>query len=132
VISARSIKVLIAMGILQVKISHCRSILGNRKPTIPLDLSHERGPNMLVISRGVNDSFVIGLSNDTDPTLTIADLFAKGPIEVRLLGMTKKRFKIGISAPTELFIRRIDEGFARLVEDPLGQLNCLLPTETEE
>ncbi len=87
---------------------------------------------MLVISRGVNDSFVIGLSNDTDPTLTIADLFAKGPIEVRLLGMTKKRFKIGISAPTELFIRRIDEGFARLVEDPLGQLNCLLPTETEE
>jgi len=87
---------------------------------------------MLVVSRGVNDSLLIELSNDTDPTLTISDLFAKGPIEVKLLAVTKKRFKIGIIAPTELFIRRLDGGLPRLVEDPLGQLECLLPTESQE
>jgi sRNA-binding carbon storage regulator CsrA len=66
---------------------------------------------MLVISRCVNDSLVIELSEEADPTMTVAALFANGPIRITLLALTKSRFKLGITAPGELFIWRKDGGF---------------------
>ena len=40
--------------------------------------------------------------------LTLNDLFAKGPIEIMLLGGNGRRVKMGIAAPPELCIRRKD------------------------
>jgi sRNA-binding carbon storage regulator CsrA len=40
--------------------------------------------------------------------LTLNDLFAKGPIEITLLGGNGRRVKMGIAAPPELCIRRKD------------------------
>jgi len=41
-----------------------------------------------------------------ESTLTLKDLFANGPIEITLLGIEKRQFKMGIIAPPELSIRR--------------------------
>ncbi len=41
-------------------------------------------------------------------SLTLQDLFARGPIEIMLLGADGRRFKLGISAPRELGIWRKD------------------------
>jgi len=71
-----------------------------------------RLPHMLVVSQRVNDSVVIDLSDDADPTMKISELFANGPIEVRVLHLTKSRFKIGIDAPAALLIRRTEGNFA--------------------
>jgi sRNA-binding carbon storage regulator CsrA len=38
------------------------------------------------------------------------DLFAKGAIEITLLGGNGRRVKMGIEAPPELCIRRVDKG----------------------
>ncbi len=40
--------------------------------------------------------------------LTLAQLFAKGPILITLLGGTGRRVKMGIEAPEQLAIRRKD------------------------
>jgi sRNA-binding carbon storage regulator CsrA len=40
--------------------------------------------------------------------MTVAELFAKGPIQITLLGGTGRRMKVGIHAPEQLAIRRKD------------------------
>jgi sRNA-binding carbon storage regulator CsrA len=45
----------------------------------------------------------------TDTKMTLAELFANGPIQITLLGGTGKRIKMGIEAPAQLAIRRKDE-----------------------
>ena len=42
--------------------------------------------------------------------MTMAQLFANGPIQITLLGGTGRRVKMGIEAPAELAIRRKDVG----------------------
>jgi sRNA-binding carbon storage regulator CsrA len=40
--------------------------------------------------------------------MTLAQLFANGPILITLLGATGRRVKVGIEAPEQLAIRRKD------------------------
>jgi sRNA-binding carbon storage regulator CsrA len=63
---------------------------------------------MLVVSRRSDEAIQIKLADGADGTLTLNDLFAKGPIEITLLGGNGRRVKMGIAAPPELCIRRKD------------------------
>jgi len=63
---------------------------------------------MLVLSRRVDESIVIQPADGTDGKMTLAELFANGPIQITLLGGTGRRVKMGIEAPEQLAIRRKD------------------------
>jgi sRNA-binding carbon storage regulator CsrA len=63
---------------------------------------------MLVLSRRADESIVIQPAEDADTSMTLEELFAKGPIKVTLLGGTGRRIKMGIEAPEQLSIRRKD------------------------
>lgn len=68
---------------------------------------------MLVVSRRADEAIQIKLADGVDGSLTLADLFAKGPIEITLLGGNGRRVKMmGIAAPPELCILRVDKGQA--------------------
>jgi sRNA-binding carbon storage regulator CsrA len=64
---------------------------------------------MLVVSRRADEAIQINLADGADGNLTLNDLFAKGPIEITLLGGNGRRMKVGIEAPPELSIRRKDK-----------------------
>lgn len=64
---------------------------------------------MLVVSRRAEEAIQIKLADGADGNLTLNDLFAKGPIEITLLGGNGRRMKVGIEAPPELSIRRKDK-----------------------
>lgn len=64
---------------------------------------------MLVLTRRADESIVIMPADGTDTRMTLAELFAQGPIQITLLGGSGRRVKVGIDAPTQLAIRRKDE-----------------------
>jgi sRNA-binding carbon storage regulator CsrA len=64
---------------------------------------------MLVVSRRSDESILIKPADGVDHSLTLADLFASGPIEITLLGGNGRRVKMGIAAPPQLSIRRKDK-----------------------
>ena len=64
---------------------------------------------MLVLSRRADESIVIQPADGADTQMTLAELFANGPIQITLLGGTGKRVKVGIHAPAQLAIRRKDD-----------------------
>ena len=64
---------------------------------------------MLVLSRKADESIVIQPADGADTKMTLAELFAGGPIQITLLGGTGKRVKMGINAPIQLAIRRKDD-----------------------
>jgi sRNA-binding carbon storage regulator CsrA len=64
---------------------------------------------MLVVSRRADEAIQIKLAEGADSNLTLKDLFAKGPIEITLLGGNGRRVKMGIAAPPELCIHRVDK-----------------------
>jgi len=61
---------------------------------------------MLVLSRRGDESIVIQPADGVDANMTMAELFANGPIQITLLGGTGRRVKMGIEAPEQLAIRR--------------------------
>jgi sRNA-binding carbon storage regulator CsrA len=63
---------------------------------------------MLVLSRRADESIVIQPADGVDGNMTMAELFANGPIQITLLGGTGRRIKMGIEAPEQLAIRRVD------------------------
>jgi sRNA-binding carbon storage regulator CsrA len=63
---------------------------------------------MLVLSRRADESIVIQPADGVDSSMTMAELFANGPIQITLLGGTGRRVKMGIQAPEQLAIRRKD------------------------
>jgi sRNA-binding carbon storage regulator CsrA len=67
---------------------------------------------MLIVSRRADEGIEINLAEGADGTLTLKDLFAKGPIAITLLGGNGRRVRVGIAAPPELCIRRTDRGSA--------------------
>lgn len=67
---------------------------------------------MLVVSRRPDESIQISLADGVDGTLTLKDLFARGPIEITLLGGNGRRVKMGIEAPPELCILRVGKAEA--------------------
>jgi sRNA-binding carbon storage regulator CsrA len=64
---------------------------------------------MLVVTRRADESIVIAPADGIDEGMTLAELFANGPIEITLLGGSGRRVKMGIEAPTQLAIRRKDQ-----------------------
>lgn len=65
---------------------------------------------MLVLTRRTDESILIQPAEGTDVTMTLAQLFADGPILITLLGGTGRRVKVGIEAPQQLSILRKDVG----------------------
>ncbi len=63
---------------------------------------------MLVLSRRADESIVIQPAEGVDGNMTLAEVFANGPIQITLLGGTGRRVKMGIDAPEQLAIRRKD------------------------
>lgn len=63
---------------------------------------------MLVLSRRADESITIQPADGVDGSMTMAQLFANGPIQITLLGGSGKRVKMGIEAPEQLSIRRKD------------------------
>jgi sRNA-binding carbon storage regulator CsrA len=63
---------------------------------------------MLVLSRRPDESILIQPADGADVSMTLEQLFAKGPILITLLGGTGRRMKVGIEAPEHLSIRRKD------------------------
>jgi sRNA-binding carbon storage regulator CsrA len=63
---------------------------------------------MLVIRRRSDESIVIQPAEGADANMTLAQLFADGPIQITLLGGTGRNVKMGIEAPEYLAIRRKD------------------------
>lgn len=64
---------------------------------------------MLVLTRRADESIVIMPAEGADARMTLAELFANGPIQITLLGGSGRRVKVGIEAPAHLAIRRKDE-----------------------
>lgn len=64
---------------------------------------------MLVVTRRPDESIVIAPADGIDGAMTLAELFANGPIEITLLGGSGRRVKMGIEAPAQLAIRRKDQ-----------------------
>jgi sRNA-binding carbon storage regulator CsrA len=63
---------------------------------------------MLVVSRRADEAIQIKMADGVDASLTLKDLFANAPIEITLLGGMGRRVKMGIDAPPELCILRVD------------------------
>jgi sRNA-binding carbon storage regulator CsrA len=63
---------------------------------------------MLVLSRRADETIVNQPAEGVDANMTMAELFANGPIQITLLGGTGRRIKMGIDAPEQLSIRRKD------------------------
>lgn len=64
---------------------------------------------MLVLTRRADESIEIMPADGADTDMTLAELFANGPILITLLGGSGRRVKMGIDAPAQLAIRRKDE-----------------------
>jgi len=62
--------------------------------------------SMLIIKRRADESIVIEPSGDADTSISVAELFASGAIEIRLLDVGPRRVTIAIDAPKELKIWR--------------------------
>jgi len=61
---------------------------------------------MLIVSRRDDESIEIRPSEGIDPKMTLADLFAAGPIEIRIFSSNGNRVKMGVQAPEQLCIWR--------------------------
>ena len=61
---------------------------------------------MLIVSRRDAESIEIRPGDDIDPSMTLADLFRRGPIEITIFSSNNNRVKMGVQAPEELCIWR--------------------------
>ena len=61
---------------------------------------------MLIVSRRDAESILIRPGDDIDPTMTLADLFRNGPIEITIFSAGGSRVKMGVQAPEQLSIWR--------------------------
>jgi len=61
---------------------------------------------MLIVSRKDAESILIRPGKDTDPKMTLADLFRNGPIEITIFSSGTNRVKMGVQAPEQLSIWR--------------------------
>lgn len=61
---------------------------------------------MLIVSRKDAESIEIRPGDDTDPSMTLGDLFSGGPIEITIFSSNNNRVKMGVQAPSQLCIWR--------------------------
>ena len=67
---------------------------------------------MLIVKRRDAESILIRPNDETDMSMTLADLFSNGPIEITIFSSNDKRVKMGVQAPQELSIWRKDTAAA--------------------
>ena len=67
---------------------------------------------MLIVKRRDAESILIRPDDETDMSMTLADLFSNGPIEITIFSSNDKRVKMGVQAPQELSIWRKDPAAA--------------------
>lgn len=63
---------------------------------------------MLIVSRRDAESILIRPGDNIDPSMTLADLFKAGPIEITIFSSNSNRVKMGVQAPEQLSIWRKD------------------------
>ena len=61
---------------------------------------------MLIVSRRDAESILIRPGDDIDPSMTLADVFKAGPIEITIFSSNSNRVKMGVQAPEQLSIWR--------------------------
>ena len=61
---------------------------------------------MLIVSRRDAESIEIRPGDGIDPSMTLADLFSDGPIEITIFSSNNNRVKMGVQAPEQLCIWR--------------------------
>ena len=61
---------------------------------------------MLIMSRRRAESIEIRPGKDIDSSMTLADLFDHGPIEITIVAASENRVKIGLQAPEQLVFWR--------------------------
>ena len=61
---------------------------------------------MLIVSRRDAESILIRPGEGIDTSMTLADLFQNGPIEITIFTTDNIRVKMGVQAPEELSIWR--------------------------
>ena len=61
---------------------------------------------MLIVSRRDAESIEIRPGEGIDPSMTLADLFRNGPIEITIFSSNSNRVKMGVQAPEQLCIWR--------------------------
>jgi len=61
---------------------------------------------MLIVSRRDAESILIRPGDGIDLSLTLADLFRSGPIEITIFSSNSNRVKMGVQAPEQLSIWR--------------------------
>jgi len=61
---------------------------------------------MLVLTRKPGESILINLEEEVDPDIRAADLFAGGPIVVRIVNIAGGQAKVAIEADRRLVILR--------------------------
>ncbi len=61
---------------------------------------------MLIVSRRDAESIEIRPGDGIDPSMTLADLFRNGPIEITIFSSNNNRVKMGVQAPEQLCIWR--------------------------
>ena len=65
---------------------------------------------MLVVSRKENESITIEPADGIDPSLTVGEVFARGPIVLTVAHVASRRVRITIDAPSVLKILRTEAG----------------------
>jgi sRNA-binding carbon storage regulator CsrA len=61
---------------------------------------------MLVLTRKAGQSLVIAPAPDLDPSMTVGELFAEGPIEIIVLVLQGSDVRLGVKANKRLRILR--------------------------
>ena len=61
---------------------------------------------MLILTRRTDESLVIQPAEGIDPNMTVAKLFAAGPLVVQVLAINGQQARLGIDAPAALAIVR--------------------------
>jgi len=61
---------------------------------------------MLIVSRRDAESIEIKPGDGIDTSMTLADLFKNGPIEITIFSSSGNRVKMGVQAPEQLSIWR--------------------------
>ena len=61
---------------------------------------------MLIITRRIGETFLLYPDASLDPRMTVAELFAAGPLEIGVFGIKGSQARIGIDAPTSFHVVR--------------------------
>ena len=68
---------------------------------------------MLILTRRPGESIQLSLSLDLDPSLTVGELFARGPVTLTVLAVRGDQVRVGLEADRSISIAR-----SELATDP--------------